>query len=117
ADGVSLRSILAGRPPGRSPKEARPGRGAWAPGPIRALVWKSRPSGAIFGPSLGQEARKLKGTQDRNGIPSTMNPHRLLPIAALMLAGCALAPDSATKAPPRTTVVFDHPEKYTDVKD
>jgi hypothetical protein len=46
-----------------------------------------------------------------------MNPHRLLPIAVVVLAGCALAPDSATKSPPRTTVVFDHPEKFTDVKD
>ena len=46
-----------------------------------------------------------------------MNPLRLLPVAVVMMAGCALTPDSATKSPPRTTVVFDHPEKFTDVKD
>ena len=38
------------------------------------------------------------------------------PIAVASGRVCA-APDSATKARPRTNVVFDHPEKFTDVKD
>lgn len=46
-----------------------------------------------------------------------MKPLRLLAIAVAVMAGCALAPDTSTKAPSRTSVVFDHPEKFTDVKD
>ena len=46
-----------------------------------------------------------------------MKPLRLLSIAVVLLAGCALAPATATKAPPRTSVVFDHPDKFADVKD
>jgi hypothetical protein len=41
----------------------------------------------------------------------------LLPIAIAVLAGCALPADNVTKAAPRTNVIFDHPEKFTDVKD
>lgn len=42
---------------------------------------------------------------------------RLLPLSlALSLAGCVQGPETAA-LPVRTQVAFDHPEKFTDVKD
>ena len=46
-----------------------------------------------------------------------MKSLRLIPIVLGVMAACALPADNATKAAPRTTVVYDHPEKFTDVKD
>jgi hypothetical protein len=47
----------------------------------------------------------------------TMKPLHLLPLLLVMACGCSLPADSASKAPSRTKVVFDHPEKFTDVRD
>jgi hypothetical protein len=41
---------------------------------------------------------------------------RLFPVALGMAAACALPPDTA-KLPPRTEVVFDHPERFRDIRD
>ncbi len=46
-----------------------------------------------------------------------MKSLRLLPVFLGLAAGCALPADTASKAAPRTTVIFDHPENFTDIKD
>lgn len=46
-----------------------------------------------------------------------MKSLRLIPLLLGIAAGCALPADTASKAAPRTIVIFDHPENFTDVKD
>jgi hypothetical protein len=48
--------------------------------------------------------------------PSSLLPS-LAPLFVALVAGCAVTTSDTVKTPPRTVVIFDHPENFTDVKD
>ena len=112
---VGIAAYLGARPAGAKPKRGPGTAGA----PIRPALWTA--VGYVIcspcnspGP-VGSRGRFSPRTAHNNN--STMKALRLFSAALGLLAAGSLRASDQPSAPRRTEVVFDHPEKFTDVRD